>query len=47
VQHLSNTVVGNMRLVTISALVTIFAIGAEFGIVGVLAVAAARSAARR
>jgi hypothetical protein len=34
----ANTLVGNMRLVTISALVTIFAIGAEIGIVGVLAV---------
>jgi hypothetical protein len=34
----TNMLVGNMRLVTISALVTIFGIGAEIGIVGVLAV---------
>ena len=33
-----NTLVGNMRLVTISALMTIFGVGAEIGIVGVLAV---------
>ena len=34
----TNTLVGNMRLVTISALMTIFGVGAEIGIVGVLAV---------